>query len=229
MDTREQIATNAESLRNLNRRIHETFARRSLSNKERGEWSNACAQFHSNYDFLFYPGGERRWAAFLARDSSEVETAVTFLEVDPYFFRSGYMKQVMWNRLKSIELARSQSARLEEVAIQYVHRRIRREFWHMARFVRLRASEEFWRRIEELRSAKESSMQIKAEWLALARRNWPVRGWINSEMLRAHYKVDYLPQLDFRARVEEHVCKGRHSQHCQDKLQSPRASQAKSA
>jgi hypothetical protein len=39
MDTREQIAANAESLRNLNRRIHETFARRSLSSKERGEWS----------------------------------------------------------------------------------------------------------------------------------------------------------------------------------------------
>lgn len=216
MDTREQIATNAESLRDLNRRIHETFARRGLSNKDRGEWSNACAQFHSNYDLLFYPGGEQRWVAFLARDSSEVETAIAFLEVDPYFFRSGYMKQVMWNRLKSIELTTSQSARLEEVAIQYVHGRIRREFWHMARFVRLRASGDFWLRIDELRSAKESSVQIKAEWLTLARRNWPVRGWINGEMLRAHYKADYLPQLDFRARVEAHVRKGRHSRASQE-------------
>lgn len=217
MDAREQIAANAESLRNLNRRIQETFARRSLSNKERTEWSNACALFHSNYDLLFYPGGEWRWAAFLARDSSEVETAITFLEVDPFFFRSGYMKQVMWNRLKSAELTRSQSARLEEVAIQYVRRRVRREFWHMARFVRLRASENFWRRIDGLRASNELSVRTKAEWLALAMRNWPVRGWINSEMLSTRYKANYSPQLDFRARAESHIPKGRHSPRNQEK------------
>jgi hypothetical protein len=52
----------------------------------------------------------------MALDSAEIETAISFLEADPYFFRSGYMKEEMWGRLKKAQLSPKQLSRLEAEA-----------------------------------------------------------------------------------------------------------------
>jgi hypothetical protein len=190
------VADSAELVR-LHQAIRDTFARRSLSRHEHEEWSKACAKFHSEYANLFYPGGDERWDKFLNGDSAEIETAVLFLDVDPYFFRSGYMKEVIWTRLKKFDLSAPQRTRLEAIAIAYLHRRIRRDFWHMARYVRRHGRDEFWRQVVSLQESAIPSVRMKAGWLMLCKENWPVRTWINREVMKARFDKGYVPLLDF--------------------------------
>lgn len=137
------------------------------------------------------------WSAFVANDSEGIEYALLFLEVDQYTFRSGYLKQTVWDRLKKLYLTPEEHRRLEEVALAYLRRRVQCEFWHMANFMRLRASSSFWRRVETLAADGEDPLARKARWLLLTRKNAPVRQWIRGEVLRFKYEPGYTPRLDF--------------------------------
>jgi hypothetical protein len=207
--SRAEIVSAAEQLRSLHQSLLDTHARSSLSRQAREEWSNACMKFHEEYSNLFYPGGDERFDAFLRGDSAEIETAIMFLEVDPYFFRSGYLKQIVWDRLKQFELSSPQRTQLEAVAIAYLQKRIRLEFWHMVRYVRRHGSEEFWQKVTELGASSIPSVRLKANWMLLAKENWPVRRWINREIFQSRFREGYVPNLDFHL-DESRVRRGRY-------------------
>src|ERR1700754_354759 len=99
MLTVEQIRTNSARLRKLNERIEVTARSRSRSPAEREEWERACAEFHSRFDELFFPGGSAVYEQVRHRDPEAVEAAVRFLEADPRHFRSGYAKEHLWRVL----------------------------------------------------------------------------------------------------------------------------------
>jgi hypothetical protein len=202
---RAKIVADSVELDRLNQAIRDTYARRGLSRHEHEEWSKACAKFHAEYANLSYPGGDERLEAFLRGDAAEIETAILFLDVDPYFFRSGYLKQIIWDRLKGFELSTSQRTQLELVAIAYLQKRIRLEFWHMARYVRRHGSDEFWQKVTDLSASSIPSIRLKANWVLLANENWPVRRWINREIFRARHREGYIPNLDFH--VDENVAR----------------------
>jgi hypothetical protein len=194
-DQAEQIRVNAITLDRLHKRIHETFRLRDQSKADRNRWENACAEFHRTYPNLFFPGGSARWQAFLQRDTGELEAAVTFLEIDPWFFGSGYMKQLIWDRLKRAPLTSKQERRLETVAIAYVQHRVQREFWHMARYMRVRGSTAFWEAMTSLAAKQAGELSTRAGWLVLARQNMPVRNCICHELFRAKYEPGYKSRL----------------------------------
>jgi hypothetical protein len=195
--TAEQIRKNAEAIELLRSRVHETAKCRGRSQSDKEAWVRACEQFHAQYPGLMFPGGPVRWAAFLAGDSAEIETAIAFLQSDPWFFRSGYLKQIIWRRLKRFPLSTEQQRQLERIALAYLQKRIYQEFWEMVRFVRMRGSPEFWNAVAGLASAN-----YRARWLLLARRNFPVKNWVGQELLRARYKEGYVPDLGLASRVD---------------------------
>lgn len=197
MSLRDQILANAAAVDRLWGRIHETFSIRHRSKAHQEDWRKACEAFHHGHAELAFPGGMQRWQAFLNRDSSELDTAITVLEVDPRFFRSGYMKQAIWDRLKRAALSAQQERTLEAVAANYLQRPVRREFWHMVRYVRVRGSAGFWQYVESLASENAGSTSVRAQWLLLAKQNLPVRTWINRELRRARYESGYTPRLIF--------------------------------
>jgi hypothetical protein len=196
-DVATELRDASRTLVDLNRRIHETFRTRDRSAADREVWSRACSEFHARFPALFYPGGASRWEAFLKRDSAELDAAVTFLEVDPMHFRSGYAKETIWTRMKAAELTPKQERRLEAVAIAYLHRQVRRDFWYMVRYVRFKGSSQFWEAVSALAEERAGVEGMKAWWLILARANYPVRNWINRELLRGRYQEAYVPKLTF--------------------------------
>jgi len=192
------VTANAERMRALSARIDETVRLRATSATHRAEWEAACADFHRQFDELFFPGGSQAWLDFTKGKSPEVEPALAFLEADPFSFRSGYHKQILWNRFKQIFLFPHEKQRLESVALSYLNKRVRWEFWHMAKYVRLRGSLEFWQSVTQIAVAgPRSSAAVKAYWLLLVRNNQPIRRRIGSELLRAKYEHGYKPLLDF--------------------------------
>lgn len=107
---------NAAEIVRLQRRIHETVKERSTSDAGRLAWKQACADFHQRFNQLAFPGGYgEALEKFRSGDTSVVEPALCFLELRPYFFRSGYMFNTLMRRMKPIPLTPDQRARLEAV------------------------------------------------------------------------------------------------------------------
>jgi hypothetical protein len=117
------IGKNARALRKLEARIKDTFACRGDSPAGRVDWERACAEFHGNYADLAFPGGIAVLPALGRGDTKAVEAASLFLAADPWFFRSGYLKEYLWRRLKHQTLSDAQLKRLESAGIGYVKRR----------------------------------------------------------------------------------------------------------
>lgn len=115
------MIANAAEINRLHSRIHETLQRRDESEPLRLEWSQACEEFHRRYDELCIPGGwhEDFYDRLLAGDNDAVESALCFLEVRPYFFRSGYHWKAIFQKCRRTPLSGEPAERLARLAEQY--------------------------------------------------------------------------------------------------------------
>jgi hypothetical protein len=117
MADREQLRVmmieNAAAINRLTRRIHETVKGRAKSAELRREWSKACEEFHARYGELCMPGGypPNFHERILAGDPAAIEVALCFLEVRPYFFRSGYLWKTILQKCKRVPMSAEQSER----------------------------------------------------------------------------------------------------------------------
>lgn len=120
---------NAKEINRLKSRIDETFKNRDSSKEAWGEWSKACEEFHNKYDNLAFPGGlEGSDDRILSGDKITIDTAITFLECRPYFFRSGYIYQNLIRKLKRAPLAGEEKECLKAFMVKYEeYRRRKRE------------------------------------------------------------------------------------------------------
>lgn len=116
MDTaglKREILANAEEVVRLHSRIHETFKARGTSRAAHDAWAEACKEFHARYDNLAFPGGYAGAEARIeAGDAFAIEAALCFLELRPYFFRSGYMFQSLLRKMKRAAVTKQQSERM---------------------------------------------------------------------------------------------------------------------
>src|SRR5215831_2323586 len=113
-----KIRENAAEIVRLHSRIHETYARRSQSPEKKREWKEACAEFHARYDRLAFPTGYQGGGALKRIEHGEpelMEAAICFLEVRPYFFRSGYMFKDILRKCRKAPLSPTQAMRLSVV------------------------------------------------------------------------------------------------------------------
>lgn len=161
------LETNAEKLRTLHEEIRKTWIDRYLDKEHLQAWKSACQEFHSSFDRLAFPGGLNRALILLAKKDAEIiEQSVRFLEIDPFFFRSGYIKADIIRQLRNCQLTNDQKHRLREVIIARIHDKTRREFRWYARLARSVTSPEFEQRLVEL-SAPENLELIsrQARWV----------------------------------------------------------------
>jgi hypothetical protein len=111
-----EILAGAQEVSRLHARIHETFKTRGNSSKDRDTWASACREFHARYNELAFPRGyEGAEARIVAGDSETIEAALCFLELRPYFFRSGYMYQSLLRKMKRAAVTKDQAERLQVV------------------------------------------------------------------------------------------------------------------
>ena len=127
-DYRQLIQRNAAQIVQLHRRIGETFIFRDEGPEQRAEWSQACENFHDNYEELAFPGGARDARHRMrAGEFEAIEYAIAFLEVRPYFFRSGYMYHEFMRVLRNCPLSGSQRKRYDRIRAKYLLYRAKRK------------------------------------------------------------------------------------------------------
>ncbi len=134
MSDREQLRAkmieNAAEINRLHSRIHETLKHRSESDEARQEWSRACEEFHARYSQLCLPDGPHPnlYDRIKTGDPAMIEVALCFVEVRPYFFRSGYHWKTILQKCKRAPMCGEQSERFSRLLEKYTEwKKLRRQ------------------------------------------------------------------------------------------------------
>ena len=102
-----------------------------------------------------------------------IDTATAFLEADPWFFRSGYLKAQLIRRLKRVTLTAEQAERLQRVVLARVEGPDRNEFAAYGRLALAVRSPELEARIEEMTRGADAGIARRARWMMLRFRSVP--------------------------------------------------------
>ena len=122
---RQTIEHNAATLRRLHQNLHEAFRRRQEDGGS--AWRDAVNELNSRYDALAFPGGlSAAFKHLAAGDPVTAETAILFLEVHPYFFRSQYHATKFIRLLKKLQLRPDLQQRFDAILCAARQRKLRR-------------------------------------------------------------------------------------------------------
>ena len=127
----EAVARRARDLAESMRQVHETFQHRGRSPEAHALWVAAAARSRAAA-FTLYPP-DLDLTRITKGDKQAIESAIVFLEVDPWVFRSGYHKKRLLDRLARTKLEETDKQRLRTVIVRTTARGPRMEFHHTLR------------------------------------------------------------------------------------------------
>jgi hypothetical protein len=167
IDFTQLIRYESATLFALHERVLATGRSRDWDRHSRDAWSQACHDFHT-YKSRLDPHLRRAFQDRRYADNELIEFVVCFLEVDPYFFRSGYIKQDLLTRIKRTDLGELMKRRLRGVLIDAVNHRGTREFKYYGRPAAAIADEGLRAQLDAIASSDPSARTSRAR-LMLAR------------------------------------------------------------
>ena len=100
-----------------------------------------------------------------ARDASALESGIAFLEADPWFFRSGYIKEWLTTFIRRLPLSTEQEKRLRRVVLHIAKTRGGREFRYFCRLARRVANAELCQELQELSHSDDANVRRRATWM----------------------------------------------------------------
>jgi hypothetical protein len=160
---------NATKIAELNQAVLDAFKHRDKGLEYERKWQEATKHFHHNYDHLAFPGGLTRQKELLRqKDAEAIEGAIKFLEADPWFYRSGYIKEEFIRFLKRASLTDEQKVRLQKVLLVKVDSETRREFRAYCRLARVIETQEFCQELETRVHSSDEGVALRAQWMLAA-------------------------------------------------------------
>ena len=116
-------------------------------------WEDAARRLHELEERKFHIFESARFLEALATGEAEArKCAIKFLEFDPYYFRSGYMKAKLLTRLKHLVLTPDEVCRLQCVVVAAILAPLPKcEFKYYARLLTKIGSPEFREQLRTLR------------------------------------------------------------------------------
>ena len=165
MLTREAIAE-VERIENAHHKaIHSTFACRNQGPKAWNAWEDANCAWHAQR----YPT-DRLWddeflADLRASDRQAIEEAILYLEVDPWYFRSGYLKERLIRGLKAANLTERDRRRLRNVIWNVAGGRNRREYRNYCSLAAMVGDADLIRLLDDVSPARDQEAKGKFGYL----------------------------------------------------------------
>ena len=153
------FATRVAELNRLHKLVHELSELRWRTGKAEDivRWENSVSAWkefsgfgYPEMKFYFFEN-QTFLAALSAGDVEAKESAIKFLEFDPYYYRSGYIKSKLLVRLKHIKLTASEIKRLQKVVCNAILSPLpKSEFKYYARSLKNIGTPEFHLQLEKL-------------------------------------------------------------------------------
>ena len=159
MNFEKLIQREAKEISLLRQNIHRTFRSRT---KNRGAWIRACEEFH-NYDSEMDTYIEQIYGNSKINDIEVLEFGLKFLELDPVFFRSGYIKEEILTKIKRSTLTKDQVDRLKSILFDSVERRGSKEFKYYCRLAGFISDERFVKQLESIENIVEGKGKYRAK------------------------------------------------------------------
>jgi len=148
--------------------VHEAFriyGRQQNKDKERELWLQAVDNFNCAISEAYPPGFWKAYEQLKVKDIEGLEIAITFLENDPWFFRSGYVKQELITLICRLPITSKQQKRLASVVFKAIHSRDRREFRMYCKLARRIVSDEMRREIKAIVDGSTGDTGRRAQWV----------------------------------------------------------------
>lgn len=157
---------NAQTLRELKSEIEVTFVDRQLDERHHRLWAEACQRFHQSFDRLAFPGGlEQELSLLKSGETQAVEMAVRYLEADPWFFRSGYIKEELLKRLRRVTLTDDQRERLRAVILARINKGSGREFRDYCGLAKHLMNDAFAAEVRQAMMSQDANISRRASWV----------------------------------------------------------------
>ena len=117
---RQEIRRSAEQIAEIQSRLDRNFQLRDISGDARRAWLEAAEELRARYNNLAFPGGADTAVQRVRQgEPYAMESAVCFLELRPYFLRSGYMFKDFLRACRKAPLTEEQRIRFDEVERRY--------------------------------------------------------------------------------------------------------------
>lgn len=113
-DLHGEIRRAAQEWEALRCRIRVTLPERGRSKEGEKAWREACAAWHAHRSVLDTFWRDEALVQLEAGDPAMLDLAIAYVEVDPYYFRSGYLKKRLFRRLKRLTLPDVQKKRIQQ-------------------------------------------------------------------------------------------------------------------
>jgi hypothetical protein len=160
-------AERAEIARSAQAIVNETAAisRRHVRDLVAQEIHNsAVVVFRSAIGRVYPPAFREAYDHLLEGNPAGLETAVNFLDADPWFQRSGYIKAELIRHISRIEIPQAITERLRAVVLAIVDRRDRREFRQYCRLARKVDSPELREELSLRLQDDDPAVRRRARW-----------------------------------------------------------------
>jgi hypothetical protein len=131
-------------------------------------WRIEVDALHQAISDAYPPGFWDAYRQLKAKDPAGLEHAVRFLEADPWFFRTGYIKSYLLRQIRRIPFDTSYAARLQQVVLSVAARRDGREFRHYCHLARRVDSPTFRAQLRALINAPDPGAHRRAGWVLYA-------------------------------------------------------------
>ena len=163
--TADDIVNAEKTINRLQTRIKETYTRRHLSREADEIWMNACKEFYSTVAPTDYLWADDTRLKIRAGDRQTIGDALLFLEVDPWHFRSGYLKERLLDCLKQAPLTDEDAARIRRMIIARARGPSRREFSRFCKIAIKVDSDEFESELKQIIQEQGYSTHGKLSYL----------------------------------------------------------------
>ena len=153
------FAAKVDELNRLHKLVHELSDVRWRTGKAEDItcWENSVRAWKEFSGFgypetkFYFFENQTFLAALSAGDAEAKESAIKFLEFDPYYYRSGYIKSKLLVRLKNIKLSASEVKRLQKaICNAIVSPQPKCEFKYYARLLKNIGTPEFRQKLQAL-------------------------------------------------------------------------------
>lgn len=148
--------------------VRETWLHREEGPEQRQRWIESIARFRAAVAEAYPPGFWDLHRRLPSGEPGAIDSAVLFLEADPWFDRSGYAKVALIRKLKRLALSFEVQERLRSVLIEVVKGRDRREFRADCQLARCVVSAALRDELQALASSTDPRVRRHATWMLAA-------------------------------------------------------------
>ena len=167
MLSRGQVERTERDVNTLKARVRETWRARGQSQNHWREWQRAADDLRNYQSSVSALWNEETLALIRAGDRNALEGALSFLEADPYFYRSGYLKEKVLHAIKSSPWERNDELRLQTIVLRAIEGRYKREIKFYTRLIPRLRDDNFENKLRLAAARANSSNHWRLTLLAL--------------------------------------------------------------